>query len=36
MSICFNIIQWKYLKITLIISIAQIKPVYEFPNFLSH
>ena len=36
MSICLNIIQWKYLKITLIFSTAQIKPVYKFPNFSLH
>ena len=36
MSIFLNIIQWKYLKIALIISIAQIKPVYKFPNFRLH
>ena len=33
MSICLNIIQWKYLKIALIYLITQIKPVYKFPNF---
>ena len=27
---------WKYLKIALIIWIAQIKPVYKFPNFRLH
>ena len=33
MFICLNIIQWKYLKTALIISITQIKPVYKFSNF---
>ena len=33
MSICSNIIQWKYLKTTLILWIGQIKQVYKFPNF---
>ena len=36
MSIYLNIIQWKYLKITLIFSVAQIKPVYKFSNFCLH
>ena len=31
--IYLNIIQWKYLKIALILSLTQIKPVYKFPNF---
>ena len=30
MSICLNIIQQKYLKIALILSINQIKPAYKF------
>ena len=34
--ICLNIIQWKYLKITLILSITQIKTVYKFPSFRLH
>ena len=33
MSICLNITQWKYRKIALILSIAQVKPVCKFPNF---
>ena len=36
MSICWNIIQWKYLKIDLIISHAQIKSVYKFSDFRLH
>ena len=32
----FKYYQWKYLKIALILSIAQIKPVYKFPNFRLH
>ena len=36
MPICLNIIQWKYLKIALILSIAQIKPVHKIPNFCLH
>ena len=36
MSICLTIILWKYLKIALILSITQIKPVYKFPNFCLH
>ena len=31
-----NIIQWKYLKVVLIISIAQAKSAYKFPNFRLH
>ena len=33
MSICLNIIQWNCLKIALILSVSQVKPVYKFPNF---
>ena len=36
MSIYLNIIQWKYLKIALIFSVAQIKPVYKSSNFCLH
>ena len=32
-SICLSTIQWKDLKIALILSITEIKPVYKFPNF---
>ena len=32
-SICLSTIQWKDLKITLILSITEIKPVYKFPSF---
>ena len=31
-----NIIQWKYLKVVLIITITQAKPAYKFPNFRLH
>ena len=33
MSICLNIIQWKYLKVALILLITQIKPAHKFSNF---
>ena len=33
MFICLNIIQWKYLKIALILSITLTELVYKFPNF---
>ena len=36
MSICLNIIQRKYLKIALILSIAQIKSELKFPNICLH
>ena len=32
-SICLSTIQWKDLKIALILSITEIKPVYKFPSF---
>ena len=31
-----DIIQWKYLKTAFILSIAQIKQIYKFPNFRLH
>ena len=34
MPIYYNIIQWKYLKTTLILSITQIKQARKFRNFL--
>ena len=36
MSIYLNIIQWKYLRIALILSITEIKPVYKFSNSRLH
>ena len=36
MSISLNIIQWKFFKKSLILSITQIKPLCNFPNFSMH
>ena len=34
--IYLNIILWKYIKIALILSVTQFKPVCKFPNFRLH